>query len=344
MDTPKKKGKAKKIILIVTGIVLVSYVVGGALAGVFVPKAIFAGQGSKIEDLDKVSLKIYKQRNDYESMAVREVHKFQSDGNTLTGYLYGKEATTGTVIHAHGMNLLSDAHESGIADFYLRHGYRVFMVDLTGSGASEGANMGSLSQSVHDVKAAYSYLNEQNLIAGKLVLSGYSWGAHGVAKAFAEGVPADKLIAFAGYDSAYQEMVAMAARRSANVSNITIPPFALGVVCSQGTEPFGKASDELRKQSEKCFFVQGTNDGTVFYGVSLAKAMEGTNATIVLTEDTHLTPWFSLEARNYYRDEIQPKLKDVTPDKEAEFLAGIDKEKSSELDAEIFAKILSFLN
>lgn len=339
----KRKGKAKKIILISVLTFVGLYVIGGTLAGIIVPKAIFGGQGEKTASLDKISFKIYKQRKDYDLMNVREVHHFESDGNKLTGYLYGKDFGNGTILHAHGMNLMSDAHESAIANYYLEHSYRVFMVDLTASGESEGNDMRSLSQSAHDVKAAYQYLQRSGLIQGKLILSGYSWGAHGVAKAFADGVPADKLVAFSGYDSPYDEMVAMAGRRSANVSYITVPTFALGVVMSQGSEVFEKASDKLKSQSEKCFFVHGTSDGTVFYNVSIAKAMKDTNATIHLTDDTHLTPWFSRAARDYYRNDVEPRLKQVKPGEEEAFLSTVDKEKTSELDASLFEEILSFL-
>ena len=71
--------------------------------------------------------------------------------------------------------------------------------------------------------------------------------------------------------------------------------------------------------------------------------MSGSAATIHLTDDTHLTPWFSRAARDYFRDTVQPKLSQVKPGEEEAFLATVDKEKTSELDEELFAKILTFL-
>lgn len=342
MEGKPKKKKAKRILVAAVVIVTFLYLVPGVIGGAVVPSAILGHRGLEIAQLDEVAYKVYKQRKDYGAMDVREVHHFISDGNKLTGYLYGKDHSKGTVIHAHGMNLCSDAHEAGIANYYLEQGYRVFMVDLTASGESGGLVMGTLSQSYHDVTAAAEYLKEQSLIVGEFVLSGYSWGAHGAAMAMAKGVAADKLVAFSGFDCAYDELVAMAAVRTAGFAYVTVPPFALGARIRLGDEAFNRASDVLKKVSKKCFFVQGSRDGTVPYNVSLAKAMKGTKATIYETDDTHLTPWFSREARDYFRDELKPKIDDKSIDREA-FLATVDKERSSELDPELFSKLGTFL-
>lgn len=343
MEAPKKKSKAKRIVLTFVGVFLGLYVVGGTAAGIIVPKILFSTQGKKIDALQTLPFRIYKTREDYPNMATREVYSFSSDGNRFQGYLYGKENTAYTVLHAHGMNLFSDAKEAAIASYYLNHQCRVFMVDLTGSGNSEGNGLGSLSQSVHDVKAAYQFLKNEGLLQGKLVLSGYSWGAHGVSKAFADGIPADKLIAFSGYDSAYEEMVAMAGRRSANISYVTLPTFALGLRISQGEEAFEKASDKLKEKAEKCFFIQGKTDDTVPYSISLARAMEGSKASFYLTEDNHVTPWFSPQARAYFREQVEPNLGKVTKEEEEQFLAKVDKEAMCELDQTLFDRILEFL-
>ncbi len=344
----KKKGSLlRRIFWIGLAAIIVLYLVPGTIAGAVVPSEIVKGRASDPSSLDKIENLIYKQRKDFDNLNIRTEHTFVSDGNKLTGYLYNSASEKGLVLLAHGLHNLSDGHIASVVSKYVDWGYAVFALDLTGSGKSEGDGARSLYQSSHDVQAGYAYLKEKNLLRGQLVLSGYSWGAYGVASALAHDVPADKVVAFSGYDQVYDEMVAMAAKQVGPIAYATVPPFALGLRMAWGSEAYYRVSDNLTPEmARKCFFVQGERDGTVPMGISLYSKCKDKGAKGHTVDWTHFMPWYSGEAHTYAK-EIEGQLPEIakkSQEEQAAFIESVDKEKSSALDAAMFSAIETFLS
>ena len=326
--------------------ILVVYLVGGLTAGAIVCENIFGHRGSSMEDLtSQPRFRIYKQRKAYATMQYRYGVNFVSGKNVLTGYYYETDLTPkGTVIAAHGFNSLSEGPESAYHDYFLRRGYNVYALDLTACGESEGKSTVSLLQSGEDVKNACKALQDAGKLVGETILAGYSWGAFGAARAVRLGVEADKLICFSAFDCAYEMMLNSAVSRSHGLAYATVPPFALGLYMGNGEGAFERMSEFLPQHAVKSFFAQGEKDEVVPLSISLAERMKG-KATVYYSDATHVTPWFSKTAREYIANEIQPELDKVAglPYEEGVICESVDKEKSSELDAGLFAALDAFL-
>ena len=344
----KAKGKAIRIVLISVGVFALTYAVGGMAAGAIVCSATFNHRGSNVSDLgEKAEYLMYRSRNDYPLMAERTEISIPNGEETLACHYYSVPSPKGTVLYAHGMNSLCDGPEASVQNHFLEKGYSVAALDLSACGYSEGTSMKSLLRSGDDVAIATKRLSDDGLLRGKTIYCGYSWGGYGVARAVHLGQRPDKLIAFSAFDCAYEMMVATAASRSAGLSNLGIPPFALGVLMGNGAEAFDHVSEAIKKEDVPCFLVQGEKDEMVpRNGVSLFEAM-GEKKQGYLSSSTHVTPWFSEQARKYISEEIIPILKDfdfAKSEDKSRFLSLVDKEKSSELDEGLFAALDAFLS
>ena len=343
--------KAKIIGGIILGL-LGLYLVGGIGATLVVTRIVVGHRGSSEEDVHRVEYRIYKQRQDYPLMANRTEETFPSGNNTLTGYRYRVANPKGLVLAAHGMNSLSDGPEVAYENLFLEQGYDVFAVDLTGCGKSTGDSMGSLSQSAYDVKAAYDHVKNDPLLQNaNPILAGYSWGAYGVAISQDLGVKADKIIAFSAFNRPYDLMLDSAIHRVGWGAYLTVPPFALGTLMQQGQDAYKSAAEALERGSAKALIVQGKFDGVVSMNISLFMALDHTHPTTKyqfhINDATHDSPWLSSNARKYISEEITPKLAELSNKSKEEidaFIADIDKEKSSALDAAMVEKVAALLN
>ena len=104
----------------------------------------------------------------YKDAYPRRNVSFASGKNRLQGYIYGENNTKGLLVFAHGIN---SGHESYMQEivWMLKHGWRVFAYDATGSCTSEGWGTTGLIQSALDLHAALSYVESDetlNLLDG----------------------------------------------------------------------------------------------------------------------------------------------------------------------------------
>ncbi|MCM1054417.1 MAG: lysophospholipase [Bacteroides sp.] len=129
-------------------------------------------------------LTVYLRYSDVEDEYSRELLSFRSGENILQGYLYGAENTKGVVVICHG---LGGGAEDYLAEtlYFVDNGYRVFSYDNTGCYRSEGSNCIGLPQSVIDLDAALTYIEQEPRFNGlPLLLYGHSWGGYAVAAIF----------------------------------------------------------------------------------------------------------------------------------------------------------------
>ena len=349
--TMAKEGKRRigKVLLIAGLVFLLLYPIGGTVAGIVVSNVVFSGRSSTAEDLALAKNRIYKLREDYPNLAERTVHSFPSGDNTLSGYLYSQPSSKGVVIFAHGMGSQADGPEAALQSYYVGKGYDVFAFDITASGRSGGKDKVSLVQSAHDFAAAYKHLYVGGYLHGEVISSGYSWGAYGAARSLALGAKADKVIAFAGYASAYEGMVSTAAGVAGPIAYATVPPFALGTLMVHGKEAFDSAVDAIIAANVPTFLMQGSKDERFPLGSSaslLSRLMERENCVDYVSDAPHKYPWFSSDARKYVSEQLMPKVNELQNASKKEidsFIATVDKEKSSALDAALVESLNRFL-
>lgn len=343
--------RAKKIILGIVAALVVSYVAGGITAAFVVDGIVFERRGSDESKLKNVEYRLRYQREDYPSLATREVYSVPSNGNRLAGYFYKAEPSKGVVITAHGMNSLSDGLDVAYQQWFCSQGYSVFALDLTASGRSEGTSMVGLHRSALDVQCAYNFLQSNGLLRGKTILCGHSWGGFGAAMSVCLGVKADAVITFSAFANTFDTMVSYASQKVGPLAYATIPTFYLGTAMKHGASAFYDAAKAVRESASKFLVIHGEKDKSVplsetsLYG----KTKDYPNVSTVLLPDIgHEAPWESLAAKEYLQKDVLPKLEELKQEGASTeeldtFISSVDKSRSSELNTDLFATIQSFL-
>ncbi|MBO6285794.1 MAG: alpha/beta hydrolase [Bacilli bacterium] len=343
--------RTKKIILGIVAALVVSYVAGGITAAFVVDGIVFERRGSDESKLKNVEYRLRYQREDYPSLATREVYSVPSNGNKLAGYFYKADPSKGVVITAHGMNSLSDGLDVAYQQWFRSQGYSVFALDLTASGRSEGTSMVGLHQSALDVQCAYNFLQSNGLLHGKTILCGHSWGGFGAAMSVGLGVKADVVITFSAFANTFDTMVSYAAQKVGPLAYATLPTFYLGTAMKHGPSAFYDAAKAVRESSSKFLIIHGEEDkqvpleGTSLYG----KTRDYPNVrAVALPGIGHEAPWESLAAKEYLQKDVLPKLEELkregaSAEEINAFTSSVDKSRSSELNADLFATIQSFL-
>ena len=126
-----------------------------------------------------------------------------------------------------------------------------------------------------------------------------------------------------------------------------------------GNAEFKKASDNVKKNKDtKYMIIHGDQDDVVplkkYSAYACVNEKKCTNVTKVLLEGMkHTGPWKTNAAHRYLDEEVQPELdklhkqygKELPKEVLDEFIAGIDKEKASEVNTDLMDQIEEmFLN
>jgi dienelactone hydrolase len=128
-----------------------------------------------------------------------EVH-FNSRGNKLQGFIYGKENNNGLVVISEGLGGTADDYLPMIM-YFVDKGWRVFAFNNTGVSGSEGESIRGLSQSVIDLDAALTYIENSDKFNGlSVMLAGHSWGGHAVCTVLNYNHRVNAVVSFAGYN------------------------------------------------------------------------------------------------------------------------------------------------
>ena len=337
----------KKTVGIVAGVILgatLIYFSGGVIVERLVANAVFNHRSPEPNDPKNHKAGMYLSQKDFPALSTRVELTFVSGGNTLTGYYYDTPSKD-VVLFAHGMNSYADGPEAVVENYFVEAGYDVFAIDLSASGKSEGTSMVNLYQSAYDVAAAERYLRENNRVTGSLILSGYSWGGFGAAASLGLGAKADKLLTFSAYDCPYEMMIHSASERVGQLSVISVPCFALSTLMFHGENNFRKASDAVKSAGIPAMLIQGSEDKMVpLSGISLYDHCP--DAVRYEVRGGHEVPWVSVSARQYVENTVKPELakqEAISEEKAQEYLAGLDKKRTSDLDVELFLRIDDFL-
>ena len=231
--------------------------------------------------------------------------------------------------------------------YFVENGYSLFAIDLTASGKSEGKSMRGLHQSAYDVKAAYDFLKEEELLENKLILIGHSWGGFGVAASLSLGVLADYVITFSAFDNPYDTMVRYSVNSVGGFIYTTIPTFYMTTSMRYGKNNSISAYKSLNNSDAKALIIHGKADKSIPYNKEALYAKTSKNDkfdNLLLDDIGHSGTWRTKEA-NKYVDEIEKEINKLKKDesKLKEYINNIDKDKTSELNPVVFEKINEFL-
>ena len=238
-----------KVILII----LIVYLVLGMIVGPIVFASII---GRKATKSDGDYLKLWKcVREDYPLLNDREEVHFESNGKTLTAYLYEVDEPLGIVICAHGLNNTSDYDNAEYQNYFLEKGFDVLAVDLTGCGNSEGNCVRNLYKSKYDIVAAIDYVKANPKIKDlKINLVGHSAGAYGVI--MASGLrEVNAVLAISSYESPHDEVVSIIEDNIGKISFLVRPFIEYSLFLFGGKENYLKASDVVNSNKDTTYYL-----------------------------------------------------------------------------------------
>ena len=230
----------------------------------------------------------------------RSAVTFDSDGHTLSGYLYEKSEPAGTVLVANGLYSGVDRHLSEIM-YFLDHNWQVFVFDGTGVGASDGDSIVGLPQAKRDLLAAIRTLRADRLPADQpLVLYGHSVGGYASVTALAETDEVSAVVCIAGFNSPVETMYYHARQRLGFLADAEYPFMWIHNRVVFGEDADVAASDVLNETEVPVALIAGSGDATVPQEIGIGRfAATRTNPRLEYVrvdapyKNTHSAMWLT---------------------------------------------------
>lgn len=302
-------------------------------------------------------LSVYLRYADVEKDYPRELISFMSGKNKLQGYLYGLENTKGLVVISHGLGGGAEGYLAETMRF-VDEGYQVFGFDNTGCYESEGENCIGLSQSVIDLDAALTFIEQEARFKDlPVLLYGHSWGGYAVTAVLNYNHNIAASVSVAGFNKPMQMIVEWARGMMGGFAYVEYPYIWLYNKMIFGSNLDIYAVDGINKTETPVLLIHGTGDQTIGIDESAIMAYKDkiTNPNVKYKlcekkeQNGHSTLFMSAEAVEYCNEldkkyeELENKFDGKIPEaEERSFYDGVDKFKSSELDSKFFNDVLEF--
>jgi predicted alpha/beta hydrolase len=136
-----------------------------------------------------------------QSIYNREEIFFSSGKNRLQGFVYGGSNENGLIVISGGLGATADDYLPMIM-FFVDNGWRVFAFNNTGVAGSEGKSTRGLTQSVIDLDAALTFIENSTEFNGlSIMLVGHSWGGYAVCAVLNYDHRINAVASFAGYNN-----------------------------------------------------------------------------------------------------------------------------------------------
>lgn len=197
----------------------------------------------------------------------RENVQFESDGNTLTGHIYGNtENAKALVVISHGLGGYSESYLSETL-YFVDNGYAVFGYDNTGSGESEGEGTTGMAQSRIDLDSALSFV-ESNEKLSKLpvLLYGHSWGGYAVTSILSSEHDIAASASVAGYNTPMEIIFEFAEEMMpVPLAYLEYPFLWLNNKITFGENANISAVDSINSCDTPVMLIHGKTDETVEY-------------------------------------------------------------------------------
>ena len=263
----------KKILLRIIVVLFVLYILICGLLFFFQEKIIFSS-----ERLDKNFKFSFAQK-------FEEINIKTKDGKFLNGLLFRADSAKGLIFYLHGGEG-SVREWGGIAQYYTKLTYDIFILDYRGYGKSEGSNT-SQNQFFEDVQMAYNEMKKR-YSEDKIVVLGYSLGTGPAAKIASTNKPKQLVL-----EAPYYSMTDMMKN-----SFPVIPTFIL------------KYKFDTNKYLKECkvpvVIFHGNRDTQINYrsSIRLKEALKNTDTLIILNGTGH----WNIRGNPVYTNEIKKLL------------------------------------
>ena len=306
---------------------------------------------SDVSTLNDDFYRIQKVRTDFDSLKDREEISFPCRNETLKGYLYEVDNPKALLVYAHGVNNQADGNGAQIQDYFVRNGYDLFTIDMTGCGRSSGKGMKTLHESRYCVLNAIKTIkNIDKLKNLPIILMGHSWGAYGVVSATEDIKGITAVVSLSGYNKPNDMMYGFVETNASSALAFTKPAIDFSLSTYYHGVSFFEAETAIKHNPDLPYIVvHGSNDTIVpLKGYSIYDNVVRDNyhnvTTILLEEMTHGAPWKTLAAVKYMAGveadlkNLRKEYKNKLPEEVREqYLQTVDKDKSSDVN-------LPFLN
>ena len=297
----------------------------------------------------------------------REELYFDSGGNRLQGFIYGKANSKGLIVISQGMGRSVDTYLPMIM-YFVDKGWRVFAFNNTGVGGSEGKGARGLYQSLVDLDAALTYIESSSggepRLSGSaegsgdlpIMLAGHSWGGFAVCAVLNYNHRVNAVVSFAGYNSGREVIREKGKQLTGPVYHTAAP-----VLWAIQKKNFGNvmkitAVDGINKSGVPVMIVQSSNDDTIPANTTsiYAQRQEITNPNVEIVfregEDSpgHSYVFCSKRQKEYMEKTManwEVYKAGNNKASQARWAAEIkfDKALANELDAELMERIDEFL-
>ncbi|MBD5082013.1 MAG: alpha/beta hydrolase [Ruminococcaceae bacterium] len=346
----KKKKNPVKIILISLLVTVLVF----SIASFIIVKVNFDDVFSRTE-LDPITG--YLRYNDIKDQYPREMLSFMSGENKLQGYLFGSENTKGLVVISHGLGGGAENYTAETKRF-VDEGYQVFSYDNTGCRSSEGESCIGLVQSVIDLDAALTYIEQESRFKDlPVLLYGHSWGGYAVTAIFNYDHNITASVSVAGFNKPMQMIVEWARGMMGGFAYVESPYIWLYQKTVFGNNLETTAVDGINNTDTPILLLHGNKDGTIGIDESAIMAYRDkiTNPNVQYKicdkerQNGHNSLFHSAESLDY-ADEINVEYEKlyneydgkIPDDVRKSFYDQCDKFKVSELDADFIDSVLDF--
>lgn len=287
----------------------------------------------------------------------RELLSFMSGENKLQAYLYGSDNTKGLVVISHGLGGGAENYTAETKRF-VDEGYQVFGYDNTGCCQSEGANCIGLAQSVIDLDAALTYIEQEPRFEDlPILLYGHSWGGYAVTAIFNFEHDIAASASVAGFNKPMEMITEWAERMMGGFAYVEYPYIWLYQKTIFGNDLDITAVKGINNTDTPILLLHGTEDGTIEIDRSaiMAYRNEITNQNVRYKicdkekQNGHSSLFHSAESLEY-ADKINVEYEklyneydgEIPDDVRKNFYDGCDKFKVNELDPDFIESVLDF--
>ena len=288
----------------------------------------------------------------------RELRSFYSDRVRLQGYYYRAKSPKGLTVICHGIHAGADDYLP-IVEYMVNSGYSVFAFDYKGTYDSDGDSTVGMCESLVDLDHALDYIESMREFDKlPITLIGHSWGGYAVASVLPLHKSVVACATIAAPNNGYTLILEKGEQYGGQFASKGIPEEFLN---DYQRILFGKyiqfdAVKGINSTNIPVLIVHGDRDNVINIGLQAIYAHKNeirkNNVQYYCTtgvQGGHDTVWHSKKSAQYQSNlesdiKSVKKSKTMTYEEKVAFFDGIDHRLYSEVNAELFEKIVAMFD
>ena len=317
---------------------------------IFEKQIVKAYQKRLQKRIDADGWSLYFSPEDFDGL-VCETFAFQNaEGDTLRAYAYyyGEKNTRHPLVFDHGMGCGHRCYMRDVA-YLASRGFTVLTYDHTGCGASGGAHIRGLSQSLADLDAFLCHLEESETYGNAdFRVVGHSWGAFSTYNIAAFHKTVTHVVPMSGFRC----VRAMLKDQLRGLLRYYIPAVEAAELACNPRHAAVDAYDSISGSGVKLYAVHSIDDPVVSYTThfqSLQEQLCEREGTVFLSyHDRAHNPYNTARAveslTDFFQKRCERMKKSATEDEKQQFLSQFDFYRMTEPNVELWDDVCAFLN